>query len=103
MSLQGPLGAPGQVLGFPWSDWDLSREVSRDWKPGAWADALGLDAVRPSGEGPILLPASARGARGPAPAHTAVSRSLRTFSFFLFILQKPWKPQKQAKVNWGMP
>lgn len=34
--------------------------------------------------------------------HTAVSCSALASSFFLFILQKPWSPQKQAKVNWGI-
>lgn len=37
----------------------------------------------------------------PAP-HTAVSCCALDSSFFLFILQKPWSPQKQAKVNWGI-
>lgn len=34
--------------------------------------------------------------------HTAVSCSALDSSFFLFILQKPWSPQKHAKVNWGI-
>jgi len=33
---------------------------------------------------------------------TAVSCSALCSSFFLFILQKPCSPQKQAKVNWGI-
>lgn len=34
---------------------------------------------------------------------TAVSCSELDSSCFLFMLQKPWRPQKQAKVNWGIP
>lgn len=42
------------------------------------------------------------GDRAGAAPHTAVSCPPPASSFFLFILQKPWRPQKQAKVNWGI-
>lgn len=56
------------------------------------------------GEGaPNVSPPAAPVSRGPSAPHTAVSCSALDSSFFLFILQKPWSPQKQAKVNWGIP
>lgn len=65
---------------FPSFGSPLATQVSmgRGWCPEAW---LG---------------------RAHAAPHTAVSCSALDSSFFLFILQKPWSPQKQAKVNWGI-
>lgn len=55
----------------------------------------------PRGRGWVPRHGSVGCTQEPAP-HTAVSCSALDSSFFLFILQKPWSPQKQAKVNWGI-
>lgn len=54
------------------------------------------------GEGDGVLRHSSAGHTHESAPHTAVSCSALDSSFFLFILQKPWSPQKQAKVNWGI-
>lgn len=58
---------------------------------------------RPDGKGMESRGTAQQGTHTRASApHTAVSCSALDSSFFLFILQKPWSPQKHAKVNWGI-
>lgn len=55
-----------------------------------------------TGEGTANVPQQLRCPTPVPAAHTAVSCSALDSSFFLFILQKPCSPQKQAKVNCGI-